>query len=266
MSVNGERIGRRLQKRHNFRFRDDPCNFYVRCDREAVELNRSSGRGVCQWVLKVNCGWHSELPEIEFEGKMVQAEIGSDVGAAELLKAKFWSVYVLVMSGENPSSGLIRPKKIRRTGAAMNDFNDALNDAFKYGVEASHEDFHRSLVEQPKEKTNALVYADWLEEQGLPAHAEVIRSSVAKYGVGVHLSWDQRKLHSPAFSAHSGEFQSGPYIRLSATTPDLERRMDWWMTFPLMRFEQRDAVMRRLKKEGAAVSGPFDQDEPEKDQ
>lgn len=93
MSINGERIGKRLAKRHNFQFVYDPCNFVVRCDREAVKLNQLEGRGVRQWQLKEDCRWHTELVKIRIGNEVVNAEIGSDISATELLKVKHWYVY-----------------------------------------------------------------------------------------------------------------------------------------------------------------------------
>lgn len=91
MSRLGERIGRRLAKRHGFKFLYDPCNFRVASDREGVERNVRGGQGVMQWVLRLE--GTSELPTISFRGKGVTAEIGACFGASTVVKWKHWHVY-----------------------------------------------------------------------------------------------------------------------------------------------------------------------------
>jgi uncharacterized protein (TIGR02996 family) len=45
--------------------------------------------------------------------------------------------------------------------------------------------FHQSMIENPEEKTNALVYADYLQDQGKESHADVIRNHEGnKHGTG----------------------------------------------------------------------------------
>lgn len=102
MSKIGERIGRRLAKRHGFQFQDDPCNFFVHSDPEAVAINTHGGLGVMQWNLSCDCGWHRELVTITFRGENQQAEIGSEFGASTCLSWKFWKVYLYTMSGQQP--------------------------------------------------------------------------------------------------------------------------------------------------------------------
>ena len=91
MSRQAERVARRLMKRHGFRFKVDPCNFRIRCDRFAVSLNVNGGQGVHQWQLW--CDPLSNWPEGSCGGRSGLFEIGSDIGAGELLRAPFWSVY-----------------------------------------------------------------------------------------------------------------------------------------------------------------------------
>lgn len=89
MSHQGERIGRRLAKRHGFKFRFDPCNFRIKSDPEGVVRNVYGGQGVMQWVLWIDY----EQPTMLFRGKMRTCEIGSDHGAATVLKWSHWHVY-----------------------------------------------------------------------------------------------------------------------------------------------------------------------------
>lgn len=89
MSQQGERIGRRLEKRHGFKFLFDPCNFRIASDREGVCRNIHGGQGVMQWVLWIDY----ESPTLLFRGTMVPCEIGSDHGAVTVLRWKTWSVW-----------------------------------------------------------------------------------------------------------------------------------------------------------------------------
>ncbi len=109
MSINGERIGRRLMKRHGLVFDCDPCNFLVRSDREGVELNVRGGRGVMQWLLKVDCRWFRALPKVMVEGVgWKEAEIGTCFGASTVLKWKHWHVYLdRKMSGGGMPTAII---------------------------------------------------------------------------------------------------------------------------------------------------------------
>lgn len=58
----------------------------------------------------------------------------------------------------------------------MDGFNDDLNEVLKYGH--TEDDFHRKILENTREQTPVLVYADWLEEQGKPALANMLRTGL----------------------------------------------------------------------------------------
>lgn len=92
MSQQGERVGKRLMKRHGFKFRDDPCNFRIASDPEGVARNVYGGQGVVQWILKYEFA-SSELPAGAVGSWSGQIEIGSDHGAGTVLKWPFWHVY-----------------------------------------------------------------------------------------------------------------------------------------------------------------------------
>jgi hypothetical protein len=89
MSQIGERIGRRLMRRHGFKFRFDPCNFRVKSDPEGVSRNVHGGQGVMQWILWIDY----EAVTITFRGRDREAEIGSDHGASTVLTWPHWHVY-----------------------------------------------------------------------------------------------------------------------------------------------------------------------------
>lgn len=58
---------------------------------------------------------------------------------------------------------------------------ESLKRALKY-INETHADFHNRILENPEETTPALVYADWLEENGKPAHADLIRRHIKNFG------------------------------------------------------------------------------------
>ena len=89
MSQQGERVGRRLMKRHGFKFRFDPCNFRIASDHGGVARNVHGGQGVMQWVLWIDY----EQPTMLFRGEMRTCEVGSDHGAYTVLKWPHWHVY-----------------------------------------------------------------------------------------------------------------------------------------------------------------------------
>lgn len=92
MSRQGERIGRRLARRHGFKFLYDPCNFRVASDPEGVARNNYGGQGVMQWILKME-ERNTGLPRMGFRGQFREAEIGSDHGAWAVLGWNHWHVY-----------------------------------------------------------------------------------------------------------------------------------------------------------------------------
>ncbi len=71
--------------------------------------------------------------------------------------------------------------------AAVTDHNDKpAPKVFAEGDLYSHEDFHRKIAENPLETTSALVYADFLDEEGHPEAADIIRRHVEHTGRGAH--------------------------------------------------------------------------------
>lgn len=92
MSKRGERVARRLMKRHGFKFLLDPCNFDIRCDREGVWQNIKAGWGGMQWCLFSQ--WESMYrPEATCGTWRGHLEIGSDHAVDEVLRWPFWEVW-----------------------------------------------------------------------------------------------------------------------------------------------------------------------------
>lgn len=159
------------------------------------------------------------------------------------------------------------------------------NLSYKLRYSADHSDFHRAIHEQPEEGTNALVYADWLEENGKPAQAEVIRHHVAHSGTGgeqhnlqmpfhddPHVSVNSEgrpalntmSLIHPQFSSHNELWDAlfedrrpvaNRYrVSLDQISPDVRRSITW-QTGPLEWSVAHD-LHKRLIAEGANPPHP----------
>lgn len=61
----------------------------------------------------------------------------------------------------------------------MSDYPHEYERALRYSSESNvtEKDFHRAIDNELKEKLNHGAYADWLDEQDKPAHAELVRRS-----------------------------------------------------------------------------------------
>jgi uncharacterized protein (TIGR02996 family) len=77
---------------------------------------------------------------------------------------------------------------------------------------AWHDDFHQAIANEPNEPFHRLVYADWLEEHGMPHTAEIIRLHVHKA--------DPHALHHEGQSAYL-DYIHGPYNREVGNPPEL---------------------------------------------
>lgn len=138
----------------------------------------------------------------------------------------------------------------------------------KFSRASDEQAFHNAIHKDPRDKTNALVYADWLEENGRPTMAEVIRNHIEEHGWvdqlskmgGAYILGD----HVPPGGVHfaygmmrdrEGTMRNGPYVtQRSVSDPD--KYFSWY--YP----EGSDEVgitpeLRRvangLKSEGAEV-------------
>lgn len=58
----------------------------------------------------------------------------------------------------------------------------------RYAQDYTHADFHRRILENPKDTTPALVYADWLQENGHEEAASIIRAHVRQNKTGADVS------------------------------------------------------------------------------
>ena len=144
------------------------------------------------------------------------------------------------------------------------DFNDDMNKALKYGVEHGHSDFHRKIMENRQEMMPALAYADWLEENGMPTHAEVIRRHVKAYSNAVDPGgmWDVPDHDRQAFASSGTPTH---YVRLSMRSPSGDGMLNWWAVLPSggAGAVEKHRLMRQLAQEGAAVSGDYRPDDVE---
>lgn len=67
-------------------------------------------------------------------------------------------------------------------GAQYPDEQNAAYAQTDYGTHEEQAGFHDAMHDNPQDTTAALVYADWLQERGLNAHADVIRRHVEQFG------------------------------------------------------------------------------------
>lgn len=96
MSINGERIGNRLIKRHGFDFHYHTVNFTIHCDRFDVARNNISGEGAMQWVLD-DCGPGVDAlatcPRL-YISHLLPMQVGACHAASKVLTWKYWEVSV----------------------------------------------------------------------------------------------------------------------------------------------------------------------------
>lgn len=131
-----------------------------------------------------------------------------------------------------------RPRRMARVGRPRKYMN------------VGKAEFHRAITDRPEENLNHLVYADWHEENGRPAHAEFIRKSIEQ---GTPFSFMSA---FPKRATSQVDTSGSPYgndrilnIGLSETNAhDPERELYWTAEYP--RPEAAD-MMRRLAEEGA---------------
>lgn len=131
-----------------------------------------------------------------------------------------------------------------------------------------HSDFHRMMLDDPKDQTNHLVYADFLEENGNTAAAEFIRRSVearrngvlGNHGVvyfndpvtvhGEPLEEGRMSVDRVAVAVSSNEV---PQIALRVNTGIPNRRIATWY-LPMDRDDPgKEEFLGRLAKEGVTI-------------
>jgi uncharacterized protein (TIGR02996 family) len=138
-------------------------------DEEVNEPNRdpqSPGEFRTHWHSVASLHLHPEVvtvqqrsladPDVTFEWRM-------DVPRGQ---GQRWADWINAEGRPEPDAESEQPDRLARLASAVRRYA------------ATHPDergFHHALAESPADKTNALVYADWLEEHGQPAHAEMIR-------------------------------------------------------------------------------------------
>lgn len=76
-------------------------------------------------------------------------------------------------------------------------------------VEHTHEDFIRAMRQNPGESVHSLAFADWLDENGQPAYAEIVRGHVARSNAGPHY-------HTWANALTDAAARESPYAPVAA--------------------------------------------------
>lgn len=160
-----------------------------------------------------------------------------------------------------------------RKGSHFSD--DAVADApprtFAVGPHETG-DFHHALVHAPEDKTHAAVFADFLQEQGKDAHAEVVR------GHGDHN--DDGTLRLAYWPHELGDHEEGrfyarpqsvggvPHVNLyqlagvrHGESADSRHVLHW--AVPTTDRAAQFALLSRLRKEGARPPGQFNLDTPD---
>ncbi len=148
----------------------------------------------------------------------------------------------------------------------MQNVNDTYAEVLRYTT-ADHADFHRQIQQEPEEQTNALAYADWLEEQGKGNTASVIRSHANDYRTGaVRLSyWPEEVADTEpnAFYAEPNDFEGKNYLHLHtvSSVPSNEAdpldgkpyvyRLSWFQKFHSP--QERAEAAKKLQGEGVNV-------------
>lgn len=130
----------------------------------------------------------------------------------------------------NPTTCWVTPEEA--------EWHDTSEPARYAGPDPTRDEFLRKIHEEPDETTNALVFADWLDEQGESALAQVIRSHVEQQGTGAGLcsgpaAWGgQHRLHGGQMTRPPGwRVDSNYYFPADsgiASTPGLE----WFGRYP----------------------------------
>lgn len=125
----------------------------------------------------------------------------------------------------------------------------------KYALGTTHADFHRAIHENPEEKTNQLVYADFLEEQGFPHAAELIRRSTqegSRFSVVSDHSIRQESSGPgrPTSDMFDNTFGGEPTARVGVFIPSASHprsNLMWYATVPMGRARE---LKQGLENEG----------------
>ncbi len=126
----------------------------------------------------------------------------------------------------------------------------------RYSEQGEMKSFHAGMQEQPDDITNHLVYADWLEDHGKPAHADVIRTENAKEKPDRYIStfpsktwgWGAHTKPGDFFVFSHGKDSSG--LTLQNHSLHKPGTAFWWDRVYDSE-EERDAAFDRLVQEGA---------------
>lgn len=128
-------------------------------------------------------------------------------------------------------------------------------DRVRYATARDHAAFHKAMAKAPRDGTTALVYADVLEEEGKPTHAEMIRRH---FDPDVAQIQHVYKRHFP----HNGVVTAEPYQHhdgrrsVTLTIPSAAHpKVD--LNFRAVVDEaERDRLIDGLRGEGARVLDP----------
>jgi uncharacterized protein (TIGR02996 family) len=143
----------------------------------------------------------------------------------------------------------------------------------KYAVKYSHEAFQAPLHADQHDHTTGMVYGDWLEEQGLPHHAEIVRRATEGNKEGWKVDDNFDRTGGQVWKTASDPYSDAPFtvhgfthsskaghnkwtIDLSSQTPNAEGHRLVWTLHSLHPDEAKRLVSGAMA-EGAGTDGSF---------
>jgi uncharacterized protein (TIGR02996 family) len=130
--------------------------------------------------------------------------------------------------------------------------------AVQYAVDAT--EFHKSISENTNDHLNHLAFADWLQENDRPAHAEVIRRAVEHSSGGVHnrvyMSKSAPLTQEAEYAVHALDmslphFDDHWHVDLAHQKPDENGNHIVWSVGPVAK-DDAHRLIHSLVAEGAA--------------
>lgn len=132
----------------------------------------------------------------------------------------------------------------------------------RYSMGYTHADFHARIAEEPDNLTASLAYADWLEEQGHPEAAEVIRRHSQEAGRSPRsVNYQPHGVVNPVMNP--GQFAAVATFRgethnsviLDQRRADDPSKMFTWRTEAIPREDASRLLRGLIGRSGAATNG-----------
>lgn len=130
--------------------------------------------------------------------------------------------------------------------------------ALRYGGSHGHADFHAKLHENSDEKTTALVYADWLDENGQPHAAALIRRHCNEHDFGVHdANYGNNSNRTPGqFRGVLFDYSPAASVVLNQrSTVNPERTFQWLSEFKPEELPEARRLLAGITADGGDLNG-----------